>query len=154
MPATFSEDEDAIIASASMPASYTPTTLKTNEATKIYSAPASPTQPVLSNESTASRAVLVPSESASSDNALQTQDGSEKAGFLQKTTTWVKANPGKSLLVAGGIITGGVLLIRAIRGGSGTNGLEGIPPKKRKTKSKKKAGSKNKKEKVKAKNLL
>lgn len=154
LPATISEDEEAIIASASMPASYTPTTLKTNEATKIYSAPASPSQPVLSNESTASRAVLVPSESASSDNALQTQDGSEKAGFLQKTTTWVKANPGKSLLVAGGIITGGVLLIRAIRGGSGTNGLEGIPPKKRKTKSKKKAGSKNKKEKVKAKNLL
>jgi hypothetical protein len=98
--------------------------------------------------------MLLPNESASSDSALQTQDSSEKAGFLQKTTTWVKANPGKSLLVAGGIITGGVLLIRAMRGGSGTNGLEGVPPKKKKTKSKTKPDSKNKKEKVKAQNLL
>jgi hypothetical protein len=98
--------------------------------------------------------MLVPSESTSTSDAVQTQDGSEKAGFLQKTTTWVKANPGKSLLVAGGIITGGVLLMRAMRGGSGTNGLEGVPPKKKKAKSKTKSGSKNKKEKVKAQNLL
>ncbi|MBK8292315.1 MAG: hypothetical protein IPK96_16630 [Flammeovirgaceae bacterium] len=35
----------------------------------------------------------------------------QKTGIVQKTTTWVKANPGKSLLVAGGIITGGLLLM-------------------------------------------
>jgi hypothetical protein len=86
------------------------TTIKTNEATKIYSTPAATSKPVLSNESASSGAMLVPSESTSTSDAVQTQDGSEKAGFLQKTTTWVKANPGKSLLVAGGIITGGVLL--------------------------------------------
>ena len=159
LPATISEDEEALIANTSASAtttrSYTPaTTIKTNEATKIYSAPAATSQPVLSNEPASSGAMLVPGESASTSDAVQTQDGSEKTGFLQKTTTWVKENPGKSLLVAGGIITGGVLLMRAMRGGSGTNGLEGVPPKKKKTKSKTQSGSKNKKEKVKAQNLL
>ncbi|QLH33390.1 MAG: hypothetical protein HWD62_14110 [Cyclobacteriaceae bacterium] len=64
----------------------------------------------------------------------------------------MKANPGKSLLVAGGIITGGFLLMRAMRGGSATNGLEGLPPKKKKKKYKKDSGSK--KQKVKAQILL
>jgi hypothetical protein len=149
-PAMIPEDEDAITEPSTAPA----TTIKTNEATKIYSTTSQSAQPVLSNESSSSGAMLVPSESASSGDAVQTQDGSEKTGFLQKTTTWVKANPGKSLLVAGGIITGGILLMRAMRGGSGTNGLEGVPPKKKKAKSKTKSGSKNKKEKVKAQNLL
>lgn len=149
-PAMIPEDEDAITEPSTAPA----TTIKTNEATKIYSTPAATSKPVLSNESASSGAMLVPSESTSTSDAVQTQDGSEKAGFLQKTTTWVKANPGKSLLVAGGIITGGVLLMRAMRGGSGTNGLEGVPPKKKKAKIKTKSGSKTKKEKVKAQNLL
>ena len=150
-PMTIPEDEDAITeTSSTTPA----TTIKTNEATKIYSTTSQSTQSVLSNESASSGAMLVPSESTSTSDAVQTQDSSEKTGFLQKTTTWVKANPGKSLLVAGGIITGGVLLMRAMRGGSGTNGLEGVPPKKKKAKSKTKSGSKTKKEKVKAQNLL
>jgi hypothetical protein len=177
-PTMIPEDEDAFRYEESAPSTYSapvtnvqkqgltttrsyapaPTapapTIKTNETTKIYSTPSATTQPVLSNESSPSGAMLVPSESASSGDAVQTQDGSEKTGFLQKTTTWVKANPGKSLLVAGGIITGGILLMRAMRGGSGTNGLEGVPPKKKKAKSKTKSGSKNKKEKVKAQNLL
>lgn len=41
----------------------------------------------------------------------------KKEGFLQKTTAWVKENPGKSLLVAGGSITGGYLLMNGFRGG-------------------------------------
>jgi hypothetical protein len=176
-PTMIPEDEDAFRYEESAPSTYsapattvqkqslatrsyapaptaTAPTIKTNETTKIYSTPAATTQPVLSNESSSSGAMLVPSESTSASDAVQTQDGSEKAGILQKTTTWVKANPGKSLLVAGGIITGGILLMRAMRGGSGTNGLEGVPPKKKKAKSKTKSGSKNKKEKVKAQNLL
>jgi len=129
------------------------TTTKTNETTKVYTAPAPTTQPVLSNESTSSGAMLVPSEAATPGDAVQTSEASAKAGFLQKTTTWVKENPGKSLLVAGGVITGGYLLMRAMRGGSATSGLNGIPAKqkKRKTKAKKASGKKNK---VKAQNLL
>ena len=129
------------------------TTTKTNETTKVYTAPAPTTQPVLSNESTSSGAMLVPSETATPGDAVQTSEASAKAGFLQKTTTWVKENPGKSLLVAGGVITGGYLLMRAMRGGSATNGLNGVPAKqkKRKTKAKKASGKKNK---VKTQNLL
>jgi hypothetical protein len=103
-PMTIPEDEDAITETSSTAPS---TTIKTNEATKIYSVPTATSKSILSNESASSGAMLVPSESASSSDTVQTQDGSEKSGFLQKTTTWVKENPGKSLLVAGGIITGG-----------------------------------------------
>jgi hypothetical protein len=131
------------------------TTIKTNETTKIYSAPTASAKPVLSNEPAASGSMLVPDESTTPGDAIQTQDGSEKTGIVQKTTTWVKANPGKSLLVAGGIITGGLLLMRAMRGGSGTNGLSGLPAK-RKTKKRKHKNRKvsGKKSKVKFQNLL
>jgi hypothetical protein len=148
-PMTIPEDEDAITESSTAPA----TTIKTNETKKMYSASSQNTQPVLSNESASSGAMLVPGESASASDVVQTQDDSEKAGFLQKTTTWVKANPGKSLLVAGGVITGGYLLMKAMRGGSGTNGLSGLPPKKKKRKYKSKK-SDRRKSKVKSQNLL
>ena len=126
-------------------------TLKTNETTQNTSITTTASQPVLSNESASSGAMLVPSESSSPGSEVSTQAGSEKVGFIQKTTTWVKENPGKSLLVAGGVITGGYLLMKAMRGGSGTNGLEGVPPKKRKRKRKNNTSKKNK---VKAQNLL
>jgi len=126
-------------------------TLKTNETTQNTSITTTASQPVLSNESASSGAMLVPNESSSPGSEVSTQAGSEKVGFLQKTTTWVKENPGKSLLVAGGVITGGYLLMKAMRGGSGTNGLEGVPSKKRKRKRKDNTSKKNK---VKAQNLL
>lgn len=128
-----------------------PVTTKKNETTQSYSNSAEDTQPVLSNESASSRAMLVPSESASPGSAVQTQDNPAKTGFLQKTTTWVKENPGKSLLVAGGVITGGILLMKAMGGGSATHGLSGVPSKRKKTKKAKKT---RKKTKVKAQNLL
>jgi len=131
----------------------TPLAPKTNETTQSNSNSAEDTQPVLSNESTSSGAMLVPSESTSSGSAVQTQNNPAKAGFLQKTTTWVKANPGKSLLVAGGVIAGGMLLMKAMRGGSATNGLNGTPPKKSKPKTTK-TGKTKTKTKVKAQNLL
>ena len=132
----------------------TAVTTKTNDTTKITTNTtiAKAIQPVLSNEPTASGAMLVPSQSASPGSETQTSTGTEKSGLLKKTTTWVKANPGKSLLVAGGIITGGLLLMRAMSGGSVTNGLEGLPTKKKKKKNKKHSGSK--KQKVKAQILL
>jgi hypothetical protein len=126
-------------------------TTSTNETTQNYSSTAETAQPVLSNESASSGAMLVPSEDASPSSAVQTQDNATKAGFLQKTTTWVKENPGKSLLVAGGVIAGGMLLMKAMRGGSATNGLNGTPPKKSKAKKTKTAKTKTK---VKAQNLL
>jgi len=134
------------------PAPKAPATITKNETTQNYTNTSQATQPVLSNESASSGAMLVPSESATPGDVVQIQNGSEKAGFIQKTTTWVKENPGKSLLVAGGVITGGILLMRAMRGGSATSGLNGVPPKRKKRKyTKKSSGKKNK---VKAQNLL
>jgi hypothetical protein len=124
-----------------------------NETTKTYINTSQSTQPVLSNESSPGGAMLVSGEAATTSVATQNQDdASKKDGFLQKTTAWVKENPGKSLLVAGGVITGTYLLAKALRGGSGTHGLAGIPPKKRKRKYNKKA--RVKKNKVKPQNLL
>lgn len=134
------------------PVTTAPATINKNETTQNYTNASQATQPVLSNESASSGAMLVPGESTTPGDVVQTQNGSEKAGFIQKTTTWVKENPGKSLLVAGGVITGGYLLMRAMRGGSATNGLNGVPPKKKKRKYTKK--SDGKKNKVKAQNLL
>lgn len=135
---------------AAIPSGTAPT-LKTNETTQDTANTTTASQPVLSNESASSGAMLVPSEGATPGNEVQTQSNSGKVGFLQKTTTWVKENPGKSLLVAGGVITGGYLLMKVMRSGSGTNGLEGVPAKKRKRKRK---NNTRKKDKVKAQNLL
>jgi hypothetical protein len=125
----------------------------TNETTKTYANTSQVTQRVLSNESAPGGAMLVPGEAATTSVAVQNQDdAAKKDGFLQKTTTWVKENPGKSLLVAGGVLTGTYLLAKALRGGSGTHGLAGVPSKKKKRKySKKTTGKKNK---VKPQNLL
>ncbi len=141
-------------AATKAPVTIAPATINKNETTQIYTNASGATQPVLFNESASSGAMLVPTEDASSSDVVQTADGTAKTGLVQKTTTWVKENPGKSLLVAGGVITGGILLIRAMRSNSGTNGLEGAPAKKQKPKNKKQSEGKNKKTKVKAQNLL
>lgn len=125
-------------------------TIKTNE-TQTYPSAYQTSQPVLSTGSASSGAMLVPGESATSNDSIQTQDSAEKTGFLQKTTTWVKENPGKSLLVAGGIIGGGYLIMRTMRGPSATHGLDGLP---KKRKRKRKGQSGGKKNKVKAQILL
>lgn len=68
-------------------------------------------------------------------------------GFLEKATTWVKDNPGKTLLAAGVVAAGGYLLVRASQSGKSKangNGLSGLPGK-RKTKKRKKARKSSKK---------
>jgi hypothetical protein len=108
-----------------------------NEA-QINTSPAPGAESILPSQYTADGSVPATTESSATSTALQTQNNSpQKEGFLQKTTIWVKQNPGKSLLVAGGIVAGGYLVMKAFSGGSkGTNGLNG-PPKKKKTKQKK-----------------
>jgi hypothetical protein len=128
-------------------------TTKTNETTQSSTAPVQTTQSVLPGQPAASASMLVPGEAATTSVAVQTQDDDKKEGVLQKTTAWVKENPGKSLLVAGGIITGGYLLMNVMRGGSRTNGLEGLP-KKTKRKNRKRYSRNSRKNKVKPQNLL
>lgn len=68
-------------------------------------------------------------------------------GFLQKTTTWVKQNPGKSLLIAGAVAGGSLLLVKTL-GGSGkpVNGMSGLPG--NHSRRKKKRKPKHRKQKV------
>jgi hypothetical protein len=154
-PASIPEDEDAmLVEQGTTPLTTTKTSVPatTNETTKTYSSPAVVTQPVLSTESASSGSMLVPTETATPGDAVQTQDPSTENGILQKTTTWVKENPGKSLLVAGGVIAGGYILMRGMRSRSATDGLSGLSPKKKKRKYNRKSGGR--KNKVKAQNLL
>jgi hypothetical protein len=175
-PAMISEDEDAIAYDAPAPyQSAPPLTTKTQTTipkttlpfspsstspyeTKAITSSAAASQSILPDQYSADRRMPATTDDATASTAVQTQDGSTpKEGFLQKTTTWVKQNPGKSLLVAGGIITGGYLLSKAFSGGgSGTRGLDGIPSRRRKKHRKKKHSQKTRrrKSKLKPQNLL
>jgi hypothetical protein len=139
--------------------SFAPTlTIRTNETTQNTIPITKPSQPVLPSKPASSQSVLVPSENATTSIAVQDQNTQEKTGFVQKTTTWVKQNPGKSLLVAGGLITGGFLLVKALRTGSSTNGMNGLPSnskkKRRKYKKYKKPSMNSKRNNLKPQNLL
>lgn len=46
------------------------------------------------------------------------EEGQKKGGFMSNSLTWVKANPGMSLLVAGAIATGTYLLLKKKKAGS------------------------------------
>lgn len=141
-PAMISEDEDLLV----------------NEATSQSTLPSafSPNMVTATAPTPFEAERRMPATTAdTSSTALQTQeDPSQKAGFMQKTTTWVKENPGKSLLVAGGVITGGFLLAKAIRSGANAKNLSGLPSrskgKKRRHRSRKSRG----KNKLKPQNLL
>ncbi len=70
-------------------------------------------------------------------------------GVTQKATSWVKENPGKSLLIAGAAIGGGFLIYRAMsaKHKSSVGELNG-PPRKRKPKPKPRAKSGKKQTKI------
>ncbi len=101
---------------------------------------------VLPSEFTADRRMPTSTENTATNTALQTQDApSQKEGFLLKTTNWVKQNPGKTLLITGGIVAGGILIAKAMSGAKSTNGLNGLPKSKRKRKKKTKNRKQNSK---------
>jgi hypothetical protein len=127
--------------------------ISTNE-TQTSLSPSTNSESAIPAQYASDGSVPATTDNSATSTALQTQTGTtNKDGFLQKTTTWVKANPGKSLLIAGGVITGGVLLMKAMSGGSSANGLNGTPPRK-KTKHRKKKRYQSKKNKVKRQILL
>jgi hypothetical protein len=124
--------------------SYAETTETANE-TQANTSPATSAESILPSQFTADRRMPATIENATTSTALQTQNNPEtKEGFLQKTTGWVKQNPGKSLLVAGGIAVGGYLVVKALSGGSHTNGLEGLPKKTKRNRHKSKGKTKSK----------
>jgi hypothetical protein len=149
-PAITSEDEekilmdDEVISQAQSNETQLPTTTFTNAAQS--------SQPALPASAAVSRRSPTDVSKAQESNAVQNQEGKPQ-GFLQKTTTWVKQNPGKSLLIAGATIAGGFMLVKAMQGGRSTNGLSGLPSKQKKRK-KKRSKAKSKRNKVERTNLL
>jgi hypothetical protein len=77
---------------------------------------------------------------ASTDTSMVTTDPNadtpKPQGFMDKATTWVKENPGKSLLIAGALLGGGYMLMKKkdppARNTQGLNGLSKTKGKKRK----------------------
>jgi ElaB/YqjD/DUF883 family membrane-anchored ribosome-binding protein len=90
------------------------------------------------------------------DTSVQTQeDKSQTQGLVQKTTTWVKENPGKSLLIAGAVVGGSFLIIKSLQGNKSKHGdVSGLPSERKKKSKRKKQQSNPKKTKVERTNLL
>lgn len=86
-----------------------------------------------------SRRVTTPATTEAQSTAVQAASNGQP-GFVQKTTTWVKANPGKSILIAGATVAGGIVIAKMIGGSSKGNTVNGLPakPKKKTTKNQKK----------------
>jgi hypothetical protein len=111
--------------------------------TKVSASNASTSQPVLPGGSASGGNVPANTEkSAASSSVPVENDPASQEGFLQKTTNWVKENPGKTFLVAGGILASGILIAKTFSGGNkNTSGLDGLP---RKRKGKRKGSKKRK----------
>lgn len=91
---------------------------------------------------------------SSESTAVQSKSDVEKS-FVQKTTEWVKQNPGKTLMIAGGVAGGTFLLVKALQGNKAkSNSLSGLPSKRKKKRKSKKAKARPKKSKVENKILL
>lgn len=145
-PAITTEDEEKIL----MDEAYNETSVPIS----IFVNPAQASQPALPASASVSRRSPTDVSQASTSNAVQNQEGKPE-GFLQKTTAWVKQNPGKSLLIAGATVAGSYMLVKAIQGGKSTNGLSGLPARKKKRRKKRsKAKAKSMKNKIERTNLL
>jgi hypothetical protein len=149
-PAITSEDEEKILMDEE-PSSQTQYNETKLPATAFTNA-AQSSQPALPASASVSRRSPTDVSKAQESNVVQNQEGKPE-GFLQKTTTWVKQNPGKSLLIAGATVAGSYMLVKAMQGSKSVNGLSGLPRKQKKRK-KKRSKAKSRKNKVERTNLL
>lgn len=83
----------------------------------------------------ASRRIDTSDATQTQSTALQTTSD-QNPGFVQKTTTWVKTNPGKAILIAGATVAGGIVLAKVLGGNKKGNSVSGLPQNAKKKKSK------------------
>lgn len=81
----------------------------------------------------ASARITTGSEAQTQSTAVQTTTN-QSPGFIQKTTTWVKANPGKAILIAGATVAGGIVLAKVLGGNKNGSSVSGLPQKAKKKK--------------------
>jgi hypothetical protein len=137
--------------------SNTPTPDSFSNEQQIDPTTASSPESALPDQLTTPGSKSLATQSTAANLATKNQStSSPKEGFLKKTTTWVKKNPGKTLLVAGGIVAGGIFLAKALSSPAknNTSGLSGLSKSKSKGKSSRKKKRKLKKHPVKKQILL
>ncbi|MBT1688890.1 hypothetical protein [Dawidia soli] len=141
------EDEDAITEMDYYAPTTTlaPTTAATNVSTLVPVQPAIPSAAVARRiEDTGSS---VPATTSASSAPAATGNESTK-GFLSKATTWVKENPGKTLVIVGAaasLLMGARFLVKESSNGNPkerrSNGMNGLPNGAKRRKKKKRKGN-------------
>ncbi len=119
---TFFEDE---------PAQKPPTSSNTTQIQKIYNETAvntpAPIEPALPVAASIARRNTTDVEPTPQNNEAQVTENKTQ-GLVQKTTTWVKENPGKTLMIAGAVVGGSFLIIKSLQGNKPKqNGVNGLP---------------------------
>jgi hypothetical protein len=112
----------------------------TAEDTASYDTPASAAVPDIHTASGRNT-----TDVAKTGQTLPAVPPTDKQGFVEKTTGWIKENPGKSLAIAGAIAGTGYILVRSFGGNKAAQGLSGFTSGSKKRKYKKKPRSKSKK---------
>ncbi len=140
---TIPEDEDALVNQEDTSESPTPeTTYEVPPAQSIVP----PAQSVLPNAIAASRRLPATTETqskTSSQTPAIKDDQAAKMGFVQRTTEWVKANPGKTLLIASAVAGGTYLLLRPSPHKGNLSGVPGKSHHKRKQKRRRRNNQKS-----------
>lgn len=107
-------------------------------------------QPTQSTIPAANVARRMDTDVTTTTQSTSLQPTGNNEGFIKKTTTWVKTNPGKSLLIAGAILGTGFLAVKALTNKRKSGGLSGLSSDKRKKRRKKRRSSKKTKDKIKS----
>lgn len=154
LPATITEDD-------SLPASNPvtipiPTTPSYETTTPPRSAVAlQPAESVLPASATTGRSMVDASASTSAPRSLVTQ--TQGQGLVQRASTWVRENPGKTLLITGAVLGATYALVKSMsssgrapaKGTGSSGGLNGLPKTRKKRKHRHGRGSQaRKKQKV------
>lgn len=146
--ATIPDDEDALV---TQPHYETKSQISPNvSASQSF-------QPALPGSASISRRITPDLVPATQDAQVQTTtDQGEAKGFVEKTTSWAKENPGKSLLIAGAVAGGGYLLVKSLSSGNSGrgDGVNGLPSQTKKKRKAKKRAQKNNRKEVERINLL
>jgi hypothetical protein len=142
---TIPEDEDALVNQEES----SPTQTSQSYAPAPAQSFAPTAKSALPNTTASSLRVAANAETQSqeSSQAVPMQnDQAAKMGFVQRTTDWVKANPGKTLLIAGAVAGGTYLLLRPSPSTSRRtfDGLSGKTHHKKRRKHQKRRQSKSK----------
>lgn len=141
---TIPEDEEALINQEESSSASTPTPSYETPFAQSLTPPAQSAVPASASAARRSPATTSVQNTQSSQTPATQEDKAAKMGFVQRTTEWVKKNPGKTLLIAGAVAGGTYLLLRPSPSKGNLNGLSGKSGGKRKRKASKRKRNRQK----------